>query len=64
MMAAPVATTKEFSSGTPRKLFQGHFIFSSSSKAYDVSADGRRFLMDQRHVQAPMPVAQIVVVQN
>ena len=64
MMAAPVTTTPGFSSGTPRKLFQGHFLASASSRAYDVAADGRRFVMVQPREQAPMPVAQIVVVQN
>ena len=64
MMSAPVLTTPEFSIGTPRKLFQGRYVASANSRSYDVAADGRRFIMVQSQEQAPLPVSQIVVVQN
>ena len=64
MMTVPVTTTLGFSISTPQKLFQGRFFASSLSRSYDVTADGRRFIMVQPPEQAPMPVAQIVVVQN
>ncbi len=64
MMAATIITTPSFSIGTPRKLFQGTFTVSSGSRSYDVTADGRRFIMVQPSQQAPLPVSQIVVVQN
>lgn len=64
MMAATITTTPSFSIGTPRRLFQGDFTDSSESRSYDVSADGRRFIMVQPHEQPPLPVSQIVVVQN
>jgi hypothetical protein len=64
MMSLPVTTAQGFSTGTPRKLFQGRFTTSSPSRSYDVAPDGRRFIMVQPQEQAPMPVAQVVVVVN
>jgi eukaryotic-like serine/threonine-protein kinase len=64
MMAATITTTPSFSIGTPRKLFEGIFTVSSGARSYDVTPDGRRFIMVQPHEQAPLPVSQIVVVQN
>jgi serine/threonine-protein kinase len=64
MMDAPIVTSPSFSIGTPRKLFEGVFTVSGGSRSYDVTPDGRRFIMVQPHEQAPLPVSQIVVVQN
>lgn len=64
MMSTAVTATPEFATGTPQKLFQGLFVTSGLSRSYDVSPDGRRFIMVQPREQAPLPVAQIVVVQN
>ena len=64
MMAATITSTPSFSIGTPRKLFEGIFTVSSGSRSYDVTPDGRRFIMVQRHEQVPLPVSQVVVVQN
>jgi hypothetical protein len=64
MMTVPVTTAPAFSLGTPRKLFQGPFIVSDWSRSYDVTQDGRRFVIIQAHERAPLPVNQIVVVEN
>ena len=64
MMTATVATKQGLSIGSPTKLFRGRFTISASSRSYDVTADGRRFIMVQAREQADMPVAQVVVVQN
>ena len=64
MMAVPVTTTPSFSTGTPRRLFQGSFTVSNWSRSYDVTTDGRRFIMVQPRERVPLPVSQIVVVQN
>ena len=64
MMSTAVTTTPEFATGTPQKLFQGLFVTSGLSRSYNVSPDGRRFIMVQPREQAPLPVSQIVVVQN
>lgn len=63
-MAAPITAAPNFSIGTPRKLFQGIYTVSDGSRSYDVTADGRRFMMVEPGQQAPSPVAQIVVVLN
>jgi serine/threonine-protein kinase len=64
MMTAPITTTSTFSTGTPTRLFDGRFMATLGSRAYDVAADGRRFIMVQPVEQPPLPVAQIVIVQN
>ena len=64
MMATAVTTNREFSTGTPQKLFQGHFVASAASRSYDVAPDGRRFIMVQRREQVPLPVSHVVIVQN
>ena len=64
MMTVPVLTTSGFSVSTPRQLFAGRFTANIPSRSYDVTADGRRFVMVQPREQAPQPVTHIVVVQN
>ncbi len=48
MFSVPVKTAPKLDVGTPVQLFQGHYYISPSGSPraqYDVSADGRRFLM-------------------
>jgi len=58
MMAVDVSTTTEFTSGTPKQLFEGPYVLWP--RAYDVARDGR-FLMLKHE---PQPVSQLVLVQN
>jgi Tol biopolymer transport system component/DNA-binding winged helix-turn-helix (wHTH) protein len=61
LMAVPVRTGSDFEAGSPSRLFS-HPAFTTWSDAnYDVSADGRRFILPDR-VGAQQPV--IHVVQN
>jgi Tol biopolymer transport system component len=66
MMAVDVTTQPSFSAGKPHMLFEGPY-FSSDwpliSTAYDVSADGQRFLMVKATEQASS-ATQINVVLN
>ena len=64
MMTVPVTTAQGFSMGAPRKLFEGRFKWSAGSRSYDVTADGRRFVMVQWQELTPRPVSQIVIVEN
>ena len=64
MMAAPITATPHFSIGTPRKLFGGNFVVTGGFRSYDVAPDGRLFIMVLPGEQPPLPVSQIVVVQN
>ena len=66
MMALEVATQPSFSAGKPRLLFEGQYFTSNwplAGTAYDVSADGQRFLMVKATEQATS-VTQINVVLN
>jgi hypothetical protein len=66
MMALDVATQPSFSPGKPRLLFEGQYFTSDwplVSTAYDVSADGQRFLMVKATAEATA-VTQINVVLN
>ena len=45
MMAVPITTQSGFSAGEPRVLFEGRFEHVERHPGYDVSPDGKRFLM-------------------
>jgi serine/threonine-protein kinase len=67
MMAVDVATQPSFSAGKPRLLFEGQYFMSVwplLGTAYDVSADGQRFLMVKGTEQAAASGTQINVVLN
>ena len=66
MMALDVATQTGFSAGKPRLLFERPYFrsnFPLVSTAYDVSADGQRFLM-VKETEPGAAVTQINVVLN
>ncbi|MGQ0733914.1 MAG: hypothetical protein ACT4QD_09690 [Acidobacteriota bacterium] len=70
MMAARVEYVPSFRVSEPRRLFSGNFMGGSDmGRSFDLTADGRRFLM----VRLPPGVAQpgfsgyaprLIVVQN
>jgi serine/threonine-protein kinase len=71
MMAAPVSTGAAFSAGRPQELWRGHYspgMGSScggpgpTSSNYDVTADGKRFLMIKDDDQDSVTSTQVVVV--
>jgi len=45
MMVVSVRTEPVFAIGSPQALFAGRYLFGDFGPAYDVSADGQRFLM-------------------
>jgi serine/threonine protein kinase/Tol biopolymer transport system component len=45
MMVVSVRTEPVFAIGSPQALFVGRYLFGDFGPAYDVSADGQRFLM-------------------
>ena len=61
MMAVSIRTEPQFSSGTPRLLFEGLFESGNEFVNYDVSRDGQRFVMVKGPAAAPL---QIVVVPD
>src|SRR4029453_13782577 len=73
MMAVTVSTSPTFSSGRPRMLWKGRYSHGMSSSCgppgatssnYDVTADGRRFLMIKDDDQDTATSKEIVVVQG
>ena len=66
MMAVPVTTERGFSSGRSKMLFEGEYHRTSGVPSYDVSPDGRRFLMiKEGGVTDPLSVRQeLIVVLN
>ena len=66
IVAAPVQIGATFKAGAPRELFKGTYLSPQTGRMYDVSPDGKRFLMikeARREGEAPPP-PQLVVVQN
>ena len=65
MMSVAVTTTPSaFSSGLPQKLFEGRYGSTTPARGWDVTADGRRFMMT-RPVDPPQPPpSQMVLVEN
>ena len=65
MMAVAVTSKPAFAASRPRVLFTGNYVLSSVTYPnYDVSRDGRRFLMIQRSAQEQTTPTQIVAVLN
>jgi Tol biopolymer transport system component/predicted Ser/Thr protein kinase len=64
MMSVEVSLAPGFSAGKPKTLFEGPWLPSPMTGAdYDVSSDGKRFLM-LKAAEPENPARHIVVVQN
>ena len=61
MMAVDITTDPELEAGNPRLLFEGRFDTFGSLANFDVTPDGRRFVMMQ---EDPEMRTQINVVLN
>jgi len=66
VMAVPILdTTAGFSAGRPEMVIEGDYVAGAAGRTYDVSPDGRRFLMVKDvESDGDAPPAQIVIVQN
>jgi eukaryotic-like serine/threonine-protein kinase len=71
LMRVPVTTGSTFAAGTPSRLFDAPYFFGplvvGRGRTYDVSPDGRRFLMIKEGSAAtdePAPSARLVLVQH
>src|SRR5262249_29049607 len=60
----PVRATPTFSAGSPARVFDGRYFSNIAGRTYDVSPDGRRFLMIKDNAVAdgasPQPTTLIV----
>ena len=64
MMAVPITSQATFAAGVPRLLFTSEFESTGTgTSGYDVSLDGRRFLMIQS-TEPDQPATQVSVVIN
>jgi Tol biopolymer transport system component len=65
MMAVDVTTGATFTARQPRLLFEGPYRSATPVRFYDVSPDGKRFLMPRRRETASEPpITQIILVQH
>jgi len=64
MMAVAVKLAPTFDAGLPRLLFQGDFGATAGIRGYDVTPDGRRFLMVQQKDRPHTTVTEMILVQN
>ena len=64
MMAVPITLRPTLTVGVPRQLFEGRYGATSAIRPYDVTADGRRFLMVQQKERPPVAAAEMILVQN
>ena len=69
-MRVPVTTGSSFGAGAPTKLFEGSYVLhplgGGLGRMYDVSPEGRRFLMIKSSNSAVNDAAppRIILVQN
>ena len=64
MMAVTVGLRPTFTAGAPRVLFQGNYGATAGIRGYDVTADGRRFLMVQQKERPRVSASEMILVQN
>jgi Tol biopolymer transport system component len=64
MMAVNVNTSTTFTAGPPRQLFEARFIVANVVRGYDISSDGRRFLVVRQQERPLLKPDRIVLVQN
>ena len=65
MMAVPVQTSPALLLGKPVVLFKGRYFSQLNGRTYDVSPDGKRFLMIKNVLPAQTTADQrIVIVEN
>ena len=63
-IAVPIQTSPSLVIGTPNKLFEGKYFPEGTGRTYDVSPDGRRFLMIKNAASITELPPQIVIVEN
>ena len=64
MWAVDVTEKPRFEPGRPRLLFEGPYLNFTPLRGYDVSPDGRRFLMITKNQRPHVPVTHIEMVFN
>ena len=75
-MVVTIETEPAFAAGNPELLFRGEYVLAShggpDASPYDISPDGKRFLMIKEETQAQEadeaveipPITELIVVDN
>jgi serine/threonine-protein kinase len=64
MMSVPIKLQPTFDAGTPHAIFEGTFGSSAAIRGYDVTADGKRFLMVQQKERPQANSSELVLVEH
>jgi Tol biopolymer transport system component len=64
MMAVAITLRPGFAAGAPHMLFEGRYAQAANIRGYDVTPDGRRFLMVQDKERPATAAAEMILVQN
>jgi dipeptidyl aminopeptidase/acylaminoacyl peptidase len=64
VLAIDVSAGATFSAGKPRELFVGRYFMTGGPTGYDVSRDGKRFLMAEGLEPSKQPATHLRVVLN
>jgi serine/threonine-protein kinase len=66
LMSAPIEPGNSFTAGTPTVVLKGAYLSPQNGRMYDVSPDGRRFLLikESRAAGEEPRAPQLIVVQN
>ena len=64
VMTVPVVDGVSFAAGAPKVVFKWTYLAPFAGLMYDVSPDGRRFLMLKNAESGDAPPPQLVVVEN
>ena len=64
VVSVPVSLQPVFHVGSPSTLFHGRYLVNWPARSYDVSADGKRFLMVTRQEQPQPRTAHMSLILN
>jgi Tol biopolymer transport system component len=64
MSVVVTATSSRFSAGVPTQLFEGVYGGTTPARGWDVTPDGRRFLLTRPIDLPSQPPSQMILVQN
>jgi serine/threonine-protein kinase len=64
MMAVRITANPTFTAGTPQTLFEGQYYDDTTTTGYDVTVDGKRFIMAQPIERPAVKPSQMILVQN
>ena len=64
LMSVPYTSQARFIAGSPRMLFEERYTQTTPVRGYDVTANGKRFLMTVEKERPPVNATRMILVQN